>query len=99
MSRYNTTKQIKDENGTRRASTTIFPSMPSRAEDIFVKITSPERLDLLAYRFYGDASKWWIIASSNGLGKGTLFVPENTIIRIPADSKIQETVEQTNNNR
>ena len=84
MSRYTTTKQIKDENGTRKASTTIFPSMPSRAEDIFVKITSPERLDLLAYRFYGDASKWRMIASS---------------IRIPANSGIQDLIEQTNNSR
>ena len=99
MSRYTTTKQIKDENGTRKASTTIFPSMPSRAEDIFVKITSPERLDLLAYRFYGDASKWRMIASSNGLGKGTLFVPENTTVRIPIDERIQDNIEQTNNSR
>ena len=35
--------------------------------NIFIKITSPERLDLLAYRFYGDASKWWIIASANDI--------------------------------
>ena len=77
MSRYLTTKQIKDNNGKRKASTTIFPVVPFSQKDIFIKITSPERLDLLAYRFYGDASKWWIIASANALGKGTLFVPEN----------------------
>ena len=59
----------------------------------------PERLDLLAYRFYGDASKWWIIASANGLGKGTLFVPENTTVRIPIDERIQDNIEQTNNSR
>lgn len=99
MSRYLTTKQIKDNNGKRKASTTIFPVVPFSQKDIFIKITSPERLDLLAYRFYGDASKWWIIASANALGKGTLFVPENTTIRIPVDERIDDSIEQLNNSR
>ncbi len=99
MSRYTTTKQIKGSNGKRKASTTILPVMPNSQEDIFLQITSAERLDLLAYKFYGDASKWWIIATANGLGKGTLFVPENTTIRIPVDRSIQENVEKVNNNR
>ena len=99
MSRYTTTRQIKDAAGKRKASTTILPVPAPSNRDIFIKITSPERLDLLAYRFYGDASKWWIIASANGLGKGTLFVPENTTVRIPIDERIQDNIEQTNNSR
>ena len=99
MSRYTTTRQIKDASGKRKASTTILPVPAPSNRDIFIKITSPERLDLLAYRFYGDASKWWIIASANGLGKGTLFVPENSTVRIPIDERIQDNIEQTNNSR
>lgn len=31
----------------------------------FHTIVQGDRLDLLAYRYYGDASKWWIIADAN----------------------------------
>ena len=98
-SRYTTTKQIKDANGRRRAETTILPVVPASTSDTYIQITSAERLDTLSYKFYGDASFWWVIANANGLGKGTLFVPENTRLRIPSNSKIQDLIEQTNNSR
>ena len=99
MSRYASTKQIKDENGIRRASTTILPIPPASDSDIYIQVTSPERLDILAFKFYADASLWWVIANANGLGKGNFDVPENTRIRIPDSSTVQDLIEKTNNSR
>tara|TARA_R100001509_G_C4825089_1_gene201210 strand:+ start:363 stop:662 length:300 start_codon:yes stop_codon:yes gene_type:complete len=99
MSRYQSGKIIKDENGKRKSNTIIVKAPPFSENDVFIEITSPERLDLLAFKFYNDASLWWIIAEANGLGKGTLFTPEGITIRIPNSENIQEFIEQVNNNR
>ena len=88
MSRYLTTKQIKDNNGKRKASTTIFPVVPFSQKDIFIKITSPERLDLLAYQYYGDTSLWWYIAKANKIQ--TMNIEDNVQLRIPGSTQYAE---------
>tara|TARA_Y100000385_G_C12778925_1_gene502632 strand:+ start:297 stop:596 length:300 start_codon:yes stop_codon:yes gene_type:complete len=99
MSRYARSLVIKDENGKRRANTVIIPTPIPSASDIYIEITSPERLDLLAYQFYGDASLWWIIANANGLGKGSFFTPEGVTIRIPNSDNIQNQIQKRNDDR
>lgn len=99
MSRYTTTQQIKDKSGKRKAETTILPVVPISGDDIYIQVTSPERLDLLADKFYNDVSLWWVIATANALGKGSLYVPENTRLRIPSVTKIQDVIESLNNSR
>ena len=99
MSRYTTATQIKTEDKKRRISTVILPPTSISPRDFYIKTTSPDRLDKLAYEFYADSSLWWIIASSNNLGKGTLVVPENTILRIPAKAAIQDLVANKNKER
>jgi len=99
MSRYSTTNIMKDLNGKRRRSTTIFPTIPATANDTFIITTSADRLDKLANTFYGDVSLWWVIAAANGLGKGTLVVPGNTKLRIPAKTEFLDQVIQTNRTR
>jgi len=42
---------------------------------------------------------WWVIAASNGLGKGTLIVPQNTTIRIPSKSLILQQINEANTDR
>ena len=99
MSRYATTKQIKDDNKNRKAETTIISTTPPTDSDIYINVTTPERLDLLANQFYNDATQWWIIAVANGLGKGTLFTPENIILRIPINENQQDYIAQLNSER
>ena len=99
MSRYSTTNIMKDQLGKRRRSTTIFPTIPATANDTFIITTSADRLDKLANTFYGDVSLWWVIAAANGLGKGTLVVPGNTKLRIPAKTEFLDQVIQTNRTR
>jgi hypothetical protein len=99
MSRYNLTNQIKDVNGVRKSASLIFPVPPISANDTYITTTTPDRLDKLANDFYGDSQLWWIIASANGLGKGTLTVPANITIRIPVNSGIDELIQQINTQR
>ena len=99
MNRYATTKQIKDKNRSRKAETTIISTTPPTDSDIYINVTTPERLDLLANQFYNDATQWWIIAAANGLGKGTLFTPENIILRIPINENQQDYIAQINSER
>ena len=99
MSRYTTTNIMKDLNGKRRRSTTIFPTIPATANDTFIITTSADRLDKLASAFYDDVSLWWVIAAANGLGKGSLYVPADSIIRIPDVSTINTLIETLNNTR
>jgi len=96
MSRYSTAKIIKDENNIRHSTTTIIPVVPNSVNDIYINITSPHRLDKLAYEFYGNSSLWWIIAVTNGLGKGTLYAKQGTRIRIPSKDNIQDLISTTN---
>ena len=72
---------------------------PTSINDTYITTTTPDRLDKLANDFYGDSQFWWIIASANGLGKGTLIVPENTTIRIPEKIGIDEFIQQINTQR
>jgi hypothetical protein len=99
MGRYTTTNIMKDLSGKRRRSTTIFPTIPATANDTFIITTSADRLDKLASAFYDDVSLWWVIAAANGLGKGTLIVPANTNLRIPAKTQFLDQVIQTNRTR
>ena len=76
-------------------------------EDIFGDIVNftkysvedDERPDQIADDFYGDPKLWWIIATVNKLGKGTLIVPRNTIIRIPNKDRVLDQIENINKTR
>jgi len=98
--RYITTSNIQTASEKYRKSTTIYPTMPiNPSQDIYIRTTTMDRLDKLAYDFYGDASMWWIIATANNLGKGTLIIPSNTRIRIPSSQNAQDILINTNQTR
>jgi hypothetical protein len=97
--RYSTARILKDEELKRKFSTIIFPAAPESNGDLYIQITSVDRLDKLAYIFYEDATMWWVIAAANGLGKGTYVVPANTRLRIPEKTNIQQVIIETNNER
>jgi len=99
MSRYTTSQTLKRVAEQRRISTVILPVIPLSNQDIYIKTTTPDRLDKLADTFYGDATLWWIIAVSNGFGKGSLHVPGNTTIRIPPSDNIQQIIKNANQER
>lgn len=63
----------------------VYPDIPVSEEDLYVISTMGDRLDLLAYDFYGDSTYWWIIASANSLPGDSLFPPIGAQLRIPYD--------------
>ena len=63
----------------------MYPSIPHSENDIYIITRDSDRLDLLAGQYYEDVTLWWVIATANNLGKGTLVVPPGLQIRIPND--------------
>jgi phage tail protein X len=99
MNRYQNSATILDSVGKRRKSTIILPTPTPTATDTYIQTTTIERLDLLAYAFYGDVTLWWAIAAANGLGKGSLYVPINSLLRIPDITSIDQQTQTVNTNR
>jgi len=100
MSRYRSALTQRDANTEKRKlSTVIISTPPVRSGDVYIRITNVDRLDKLALLFYEDASLWWIIAIANGLGKGTLLVPQGLNLRIPDKTNIQDIINSTNSSR
>jgi len=93
MSRYGDTKVNKMVNNTgdntkssiSKYGTTIYKKVLENNSDIFVITQEGDRLDNLAFQFYGDANMWWYIAHVNNLSH--INVPSDTSLRIPASTK------------
>jgi len=91
MNRYENIKQLKNENefvgsiGDRYYRTTYYPEIAPLESDIYVETEFGDRLDLLASRFYGNVSLYWIISISNPnvINLGSLFPPVGSQLRIP----------------
>ena len=82
-SRYSNTKVKRDKSGIRAYKTTYYPDIPIRNEDQFIYPRFGERLDTLAYNFYGDSTLWWVIAKANNIRDGSYAVDPSKKIRIP----------------
>ena len=87
MGRYDNTRVKRKESGDRVYSYTLYPKVPIKISDVFIKPTYGTRLDLLAQEYYGDVSLWWIIAQANGVKGFTALYPENYegTLRIPTE--------------
>jgi hypothetical protein len=97
--RYATATTKKTTDGKRYLESLIIPVVPVTAADTYIVVTSTERLDKLAQSFYGDSSMWWVIATANGIGKGSIVVPPETRLRIPDAARIQEIINNVNSTR
>lgn len=42
-----------------------------------------ERLDNIAYKFYGNSKYWYIIAKANNIVNGSFYAPEGKTLKIP----------------
>lgn len=85
MQRYRLFDNIlRTEDGKRFLATNI-PSEVSIENSFPIThiATETDRLDLLAYKYYGDAMMWWVIARANNLVNGTISVKPGTKLSIP----------------
>ena len=84
MRRYNKIKRKLDKSGKRVYGTTYYPDIPIKNTDKFITSVFGDRLEQLAYKFYGDTTLWWIIAKTNGI-RGIAALTPGTQLRIPTD--------------
>jgi nucleoid-associated protein YgaU len=82
-SRYERNQIQKLKDGREVYRTKIYPNIPLRDSDIYIVTQGGDRLDTLAYQYYGDQSLWWIIATANNIHDAPFAVPDGTILRVP----------------
>lgn len=63
----------------------LYPDIPYSNDDTYLIATLGDRLDLLAFDFYGDTSLWWVIASANALPGDSLYLEPGAQIRVPSN--------------
>ena len=93
MNRYNNIRELRNENefvgtlGDLYYRTTYYPEVGPSETDIYVETEFTDRLDRLAFQFYGDVTLYWIIAIANPnvISFGSLFPPVGSQLRIPVD--------------
>ena len=78
----------KRNGGFRKYQTTIYDTVPEDNTDVYVITQEGDRLDNLAFEFYGDPRFWVILAIANHLGKGSTTVDGGIQLRIPPKSVI-----------
>ena len=78
--------------GTNRAVATLREAVNNGSVSTIERVlSSAERLDVLAARYYGDARLWWVIATASGIG-WWLQCPAGTRLLIPVDINSVEAV-------
>lgn len=86
QSRYQNIQITKyQDKGDQYYLNNIYPEIPLSENDSYIISTLGDRLDLLAFDFYGDTSLWWIIASANSLPGDSLYIEPGFQLRIPTD--------------
>ena len=84
--RYEYTRTYKNkENNKSTYRTTIYKKIPENDNDMYFVAQDGDRCDLLAQRFYGDATLWWFVARVNNLN--SMNIPAGTSLRIPPRSR------------
>lgn len=84
--RYQNIQIVKYEStGNQYYTNNLYPEIPVSDQDDYVIAVLGDRIDLLAFDFYGDVALWWVIASANSLPGDSLYLEPGTQIRIPSD--------------
>lgn len=94
MSRYDKTSvdrleistKYKDRRGTiSKYNTTIYKEVEEKDSDIYLIAQEGDRLDNLAFEYYGDQRLWWFLANVNNLS--SMNVPAGTSLRVPISTE------------
>jgi len=91
-SRYQTISIKKSETGITSTSgkdmyvPTYYPNIEAKENDNYIVVGATDRLDVIAYDFYGDSTLWWAVAMANNLEGDSMFPPIGMYLRIPSNS-------------
>ena len=68
----------------------IYTEIPPTSEDRYIITSYEDRLDLLAFDYYGDETLWWVISRANPdvTRRDSFFIKSGVQIRIPDESII-----------
>lgn len=84
--RYNKSDILVTSSGQQYYKAKKYPYIPPTENDIYLVTTMGDRLDLIAYSYYKDATLWWIIAAANNnVNFGSMFPEPGIQLRIPTD--------------
>ena len=85
MRRYDLNPKTKDleYHSGEYYSTIRYPKIAKHETDIYIITVQGDRLDTIAHKYYNDTTLWWIIATANSIGKGSLSISAGKQIRVP----------------
>lgn len=87
MKRYERAPLRKDDTGTRYKKFTVYPEIPLQDTDIYIRVFSGQRLDILAQKYYNDITLWWIISKANNLSGNEIQLDPSLTYRIPINTQ------------
>ncbi len=93
MNRYQTIKKLRNQNqfvgtiGDIYYNTVFYPEVGASEADIYIESEFGDRLDSLAFQFYGDTTLYWIISirNPNKVNFGSLYLTPGSHLAIPQD--------------
>jgi len=87
MARYINSEVLKTKESKKQyLESTIYPIVKASDTDLYIISEKGDRLDLLANKYYGDQTMWWIIATANNINDATFYVQPGIQLRIPSDT-------------
>ena len=87
MSRYTNSEKLQTKGSKKQyLESTIYPIVKASDMDLYIISEKGDRLDLLANKYYGDQTMWWIIATANNINDATFYVEPGIQLRIPMDT-------------
>ena len=86
MYRYQNIQIVKtDSTSDRYYVNNIYPEIPYSENDSYVITVLGDRLDTLAFIFYGVTSLYWVIATANALRGDSIYLDPGSQLRIPSN--------------
>lgn len=81
---------IDPVNNKRRYGTLYYPDIEPKSTDIYLITGMSDRLDLIAFRYYGDTRFWPVLARANKLHAASIRPPMGFRLRVPYPLDIGE---------
>jgi hypothetical protein len=84
--RYDKNIVYKTSNNKPYYKGKLYPDVPYSETDEYIITVDGDRLDTIAYGYYGDSELWWIISvANNNITRGSLYPQPGTQLRVPVN--------------
>lgn len=70
----------------------VIDDIPVRPDEIQYTVQQTDRIDTLAYLFYGDPVLWWVLAVANGFELLPNDLKVGSVLRVPSKTYVFSTV-------